>query len=65
MSLPLLLTVRDTAQMLSVSEKTVQRMYRSGEIAYVRIGRSRRYIRIPADEVNKWVRLRLRHPLRD
>ncbi|MCQ4120434.1 helix-turn-helix domain-containing protein [Rhodococcus tibetensis] len=58
MSLPILLTVGDTARLLSVSEKTVRRMYRSGELAYVRIGRSGRYIRISSDDVHEWLRSR-------
>lgn len=55
---PKLLTVAAAAERVGVSEKTIRRMYRGQEIAYVRVGRARRYIRIPEDELNRWVTAR-------
>ena len=51
---PLLLTIKDTAQELNVSERTVHRMIKACELPFVRV---RRAIRIPTTAVREWVEI--------
>lgn len=48
----LVYSVRDTAQLLSVTPTTVYRLVSSGELPSMRIGTS---IRIPADALSRWI----------
>jgi len=48
----LLLRVTDAAQRLSVCRTTVYTLVNNGEMGYIRVGQS---IRIPVEELNKWV----------
>lgn len=50
-----LLTVRETAERLNVSEKTVRRLLRSGEIRAVQLGGPRSAIRIDPAELEAWL----------
>ena len=49
---PLLLTVRQAAKVLSISERTLWSLTASGEIPAVRFGRSVRYDRI---DLRRWI----------
>lgn len=51
-------SVRDVAGLLGVSEKTVRREIASGELIAVRLGPAQRRIGIPADEVERYLRMR-------
>ena len=52
MSHPLLLTIKEVARELQVSEKTVSRLVQDGEIPSIRI---RKTIRIPAQQLKDWI----------
>jgi excisionase family DNA binding protein len=56
----LLLTIKEVALELQISEKTVSRLVQKGEIPSLRIGRS---IRIPTDQFKDWVQARTRYNL--
>jgi excisionase family DNA binding protein len=47
-----LLTVKEAAKMLSLSERTIQRYLKSGELTYVRLGRS---VRIELKDLEEFV----------
>ncbi len=49
----LLLTVRETAEALNVSEKHIWRLVWAGTIPSVKLGRS---VRVPADQLQEWLR---------
>jgi excisionase family DNA binding protein len=51
----LLLTAREAAKSLSVCERTLYELTRSGQIPVVRIGRSVRY---SVDDLKKWIQKR-------
>ncbi len=51
-----LLRMDEAADTMAVSRSHLERMVARGEIATVRVGRGRR---VPADEVQRWVRERL------
>ena len=53
MSHPLLLTIKEVARELQVSEKTVSRLVQDGEIPSIRI---RKTIRIPRQQLKDWIR---------
>lgn len=53
-----LLTVAEAADTLGVSRKTLGRMYRSGELPHVRIGRTGRWIRIAAADIEQYIQNR-------
>jgi excisionase family DNA binding protein len=48
-----LYTVEQTADLLSVSTKTIRRLIKSGDIPHVRIGRA---VRLNSQEIEDWVR---------
>ena len=48
----LLLTVRQAAEALAISERKLWGMTTSGDIPHVRLGRSVRY---PLDELQRWI----------
>jgi excisionase family DNA binding protein len=50
-----LLSIYKTARRLSVSEKTIRRLIRSGELPALRVGGS---VRIDPDELNAWLEKR-------
>ena len=50
---PLLVSVSETARMLSLSNTTVLRLVNKGTLPSVRIGGS---LRIPVDELLKWIK---------
>jgi excisionase family DNA binding protein len=50
-----LLTVRETAEMLGVDEKTVRRRIAEGEIPAYRLGGKGKAIRVAADELEAWL----------
>jgi excisionase family DNA binding protein len=50
-----LLTVRETAERLAISEKSVRRRVRAGVIPALRLGHKGSAIRIPADELAGWI----------
>lgn len=50
-----LLTVRETAERLAISEKSVRRRIRAGVIPALRLGQKGSAIRIPADELAGWI----------
>jgi excisionase family DNA binding protein len=50
-----LLTVRETAEMLGVDEKTVRRRIAEGEIPAYRLGGKGEAIRVAADELEAWL----------
>ena len=50
---PLLLTVEDTAKLLSVSRNTVFKLLRSGDLASMTIGAKRL---IPRQEIDRFIR---------
>lgn len=50
-----LLTVREVAMRLSVSEKTVRREIKSGNLAVLRLGPARRRIAIAESEVTRYL----------
>jgi len=52
MSEPMLISVEQAAEILSLSRSTVQRLMSSGHLASVKIGGSRR---IPADAITEYV----------
>lgn len=53
---PALLTIRETAALLRLSEKTVRRRIRTGEIAAVRLGDgSTAPLRIPRKGLEEWL----------
>ena len=52
MSRTLLLTTKEVARELQISEKTVSRMVQKGQIPSLRIGRT---IRIPTAQLNDWI----------
>ena len=60
MSHTLLLTTKEVALELQISEKTVSRMVQKGEIPSLRIGRN---IRIPTDQLKDWVQAQTRYNL--
>ena len=47
-----LYTVEQTADLLSVSTKTIRRLIKSGDIPHVRIGRA---VRLKTQEIEDWV----------
>jgi excisionase family DNA binding protein len=47
-----LLTVKEAAEMLSLSERTIQRYLKSGELSCVRLGRS---VRIELKDLEEFV----------
>jgi excisionase family DNA binding protein len=51
-----LLRMGEAADAMAVSRSHLERMVARGEILAIRVGRSRR---IPADEIQRWVRERL------
>ena len=53
MSHTLLLTTKEVARELQISEKTVSRMVQKGQIPSLRIGRT---IRIPTEQLKDWIR---------
>lgn len=54
-----LLTVRETAERLRVSEKSVRRRIAAGVIPAVSLGGPGSAVRVPADELERWL---FRHP---
>ena len=53
---PELLTVRQTAEWLGVSPTTVRRRVRDGSLDALKLGESRAApVRIPSDEVTRWL----------
>jgi excisionase family DNA binding protein len=54
-SLPILLSVRDAADRLGVSTKTIRRWIASGELPHYRLGRS---IRIAESDLIGFIRVR-------
>jgi excisionase family DNA binding protein len=50
--IPLLLTVREAAKALSISERTLWSLTSRGELPAIRIGRAKRY---SVDELHRWV----------
>lgn len=59
--LPELLTVREAADLLAVSEKTVYRLARSGQLPHVRLGAS---VRVPRAALLRWVDVQVERSLR-
>lgn len=49
------LTVRETAEKLAISEKSVRRQIAAGEIPALRLGPKGSAIRIPTDELAGWI----------
>jgi excisionase family DNA binding protein len=49
----MLLTPRETAKALSICEKTLYALTKSGELRAIKIGRSVRY---SVDDINNWIR---------
>ena len=60
MSHTLLLTIKEVALELQISEKTVSRLVQKVEIPSLRIGRN---IRIPTDQLKDWVQAQTRYNL--
>jgi excisionase family DNA binding protein len=56
-----LLTVQEAAALLAVSDKTLYRMARLGQVPHVRVGRSLRFRR---EELEAWIRQQLIRPRR-
>ncbi|WP_027500433.1 helix-turn-helix domain-containing protein [Rhodococcus sp. UNC363MFTsu5.1] len=50
-----LLTVAQAAGHLGVSTKTVQRMYRAGEVPHVRLGTPPRWVRISQTDLDAFI----------
>jgi excisionase family DNA binding protein len=50
-----LLTVPEAARRLRVSEKTIRRRIARGEIPAVQLGGPRSPVRIPEDELERWL----------
>jgi excisionase family DNA binding protein len=50
-----LLSVRETATMLGVTEKTVRRLIAAGRLPALQLGPPGSSIRIPADELDEWL----------
>lgn len=50
------LSVRETAEMLSLSEKTIRRRIDAGELDAVRVGSGRSSVRIPVAAVGQLLR---------
>ncbi|WP_261340502.1 helix-turn-helix domain-containing protein [Prescottella equi] len=48
----------EAADRLGVSRKTVGRMYRSGELPHVRLGRTGRWIRIVSADLEQYIQNR-------
>ena len=53
-----LLTVRQAAQMLTVSVGTVRNMLRRNELPSLRVGKQIRFVR---GDLERWIRLRVRY----
>ena len=49
----LLLTPREAAKALSICEKTLYTLTKSGELPAIKIGRAKRY---SVDEINRWIK---------
>jgi excisionase family DNA binding protein len=50
-----LLTVAEAARRLRLSEKTVRRRIRAGELPALRLGDGRAPLRVSADELDAWI----------
>ncbi|MBA2359824.1 MAG: helix-turn-helix domain-containing protein [Actinobacteria bacterium] len=50
-----LLTVREAAARLAISEKSVRRRIKDGTILAVRLGGPGSALRVPADELERWL----------
>jgi excisionase family DNA binding protein len=50
-----LLSVRETAALLGVSEKTVRRLIAAGVLPALQLGGKGSSVRIPADELSEWL----------
>jgi excisionase family DNA binding protein len=50
-----LLSVRQTAAVLGVTEKTVRRLIAAGDLPAFQLGAKGSSIRIPADELSEWL----------
>ena len=50
-----LLTVRETAALLKQSERSIRRKVHSGQIPALRLGDETGPLRIPADELKRWL----------
>ena len=50
---PLLLTPKETAKTLSICEKTLYTLTKTGELPAIKIGRAKRY---SVDEINRWIK---------
>ncbi|MCH8274817.1 MAG: helix-turn-helix domain-containing protein [Armatimonadetes bacterium] len=55
-----LLTVSETADHLQCRSRKVRRLMRNDGLPFMRIGTS---IRVPTDELDRWLRARLRNPV--
>lgn len=51
-----LYTVSEAAELLSISESTMRKLHRAGEISFVEI--SRKCVRVRADEIRKFAESR-------
>jgi len=52
---PRLLTISETARRLRVSDVTVRRLIRRGELSAVQLGGKGSAVRIPVDELDAWL----------